>query len=805
MVWLGRFLYAVFGLAAVGVLALGVVFYRLLPTLPPIETIREIQLKVPLRIFTIDGRLIGEYGNYRRTPTDIEDVPRSLIEAILAAEDDGFYDHVGVDFRGIVRAALANLRTGGHGQGASTITMQVARNYFLSREKTYTRKLKEILLSFRLEQLLSKNEILELYVNKVFLGHRSYGFQAAALFYYDKPVSELTLAETAMLAGLPKAPSRNNPLSNPENALERRNYVLRRMAELGFVTAREAGLHAAAAITARRHVSPVEVEAPYVAEMARNHIYEKYGDRAYDSGFQVFTTIRGRNQAAADAALRRGLIAYDARRGYRGPLAHVDPAEVEDEDALRRALAAFPTGGGVRPAWIVALDERTVHAFIPGRGRVAIAKDGWSWATKNPVELLRVGDVSYVRENEGDGFALSQLPEVSGALVSLDPNDGALLALTGGFDYYLGKFNRATQARRQPGSGLKPFIYSAALNNGFTAASLVSGAPIVVEDPVKGIWRPQNYSGRFFGPTRIRRALNLSINLVSVRLLRAMGLPVVLDHLESIGFDRGQLPKGLSLALGTATLTPLEVVAAYAVFANGGYRVEPYFIARVEDQHGEIVEYSNRVSACAQCEAAPGEATGWELLEDSGSGPDQRLDSRVALEHVAPQPPLGRPVLSPENVFIMNSIMRGVIEEGTGRRARELGRRDLAGKTGTTNDFRDAWFSGFNSDVVATVWVGYDRPRSLGRRESGAKVALPVWIDYMRVALEDVPQREPPVPENVVAGYVSEKTGEPVLPDDPGGYREYFIMGTEPHLRAGADGLAGKLGQHPERGVEELF
>ncbi len=782
--WIKRIFLVFLTLGGVGAIAAGIVIYQMIPTLPSIEAIRGIQLKVPLRVFSIDGQLIGEYGDYRRTPTDIDQVPETLIQGILAAEDDNFFNHHGVDFMGIARAVIANLQSGGHGQGASTITMQVARNYFLSREKTYTRKVKEMLLSFRLEQMLDKEEILELYINKIFLGHRSYGFQAAALFYYDKPLTELTLAEIAMLAGLPKAPSRNNPLSNPDNALERRNYVLRRMSELKYIGGDEAETHSLAPITAERHVSPVDIEAPFVAEMARDYIYEKYGNRAYDSGFQIFTTIQGRNQIAANNSLRKGIIDYDNRHGYRGALTHIDPAYVEDSEALAGILRTFPVSGSIRPAMVVTVTTEKIMVFSPDLGQVDISKSGWSWMTKHPSDRFEIGDVTYIREAEDGEWAISQLPAVSGALVSMNPNDGAILALTGGFDYYLGKFNRATQARRQAGSNLKPFIYSAALNNGFTAASLVSGAPIVVEDTIEGTWRPENYSGKFYGPTRIREALSRSMNLVSVRLLRAMGLPVVLDHLETFGLDRDQLPKGLSLALGTATLTPLEVAAGYAVFANGGYRVEPYFIARVEDQHGEIIEYSNRVRSCVECEVS-------EL--ELASNP-QSIDPRYA-----------RQVLSPENNFIMNSLMRQVMQSGTGRRSKELGRSDLAGKTGTTNDFRDAWFSGFNHDVVTTVWIGYDQPKTLGRKESGAKAALPIWIDYMKEALEGLPEREPPVPETVVNGYVSMETGEAVLPDHPDAYKEYFIMGTEPQVRTSESDLVRKMGAPQQQKVEDLF
>ena len=772
------------------ILVVGGVIYKFAPTLPSIETIRDIELKVPLRVFTIDGQMIGEYGDYRRKPVDIDAVPPALIQAILAAEDDNFFNHFGVDFRGIARAAIANLTSGGRGQGASTITMQVARNYFLTREKTYTRKIKEILLAFRLEQMLDKNEILELYVNKIFLGHRSYGFQAAAQFYYNRELEDLSLAQIAMLAGLPKAPSRNNPLSNPDNAKQRRNYVLGRMHELGYINDDSHEQSREQLITAKRHVSPVDIDAPYVAEMARDYIFEKYGDRAYESGFQIYTTIQSANQEAANAAIRKGIMDYDQRHGFRGPLTQVDPAFVENAEALSEILGAFPVSGEIQPAMVVAVNEQMILAYGPELGQVNIAEDGWSWAGEDPQQLVKTGDIIYVSSQTSDSaegglvWSLSQLPEVAGALVSLNPNDGAVLALVGGFDYYLGKFNRVTQARRQPGSNLKPFIYSAALNNGFTASSLVSGAPIVVEDPIEGTWRPENYSGKFFGPTRVREALSKSMNLVSVRLLRAMTIPIALDHLENFGFDREQLPKGLSLALGTAALTPLEVATAYGVFANGGYRVEPYFIARVEDQHGNIVEYSNRVKKCEQCELSE-----LELAENP-----TEMDPRYS-----------RQVLSPENAFIMNQIMGQVMKTGTGRRSKVLNRSDLAGKTGTTNDFRDAWFSGFNRDVVASVWIGFDQPTNLGKSESGAKAALPVWIDYMKTALDGVGERPLPIPENVVKAMVSVETGEAVLPDHPDALEEYFIMGTEPHVGTSVSELVNKVNQQEEKKVEDLF
>ena len=761
-------------------------FFTVIPGLPSIEAIRQMELTIPLRVYTIDGRLIAEFGDQRRNPVPIEEAPDLLIKAILSAEDNRFFEHHGVDFGGVIRALIANLQSGDIVQGFSTVTMQVAGNYFLDRrEKTYTRKLKEVLLAFNLERELSKQEILELYLNKIFLGQRAYGFAAAASVYFNKTLSDLSLAEIATLAGVPKAPSARNPITNPDGARVRRDYVLKRMRDLQHITEDDYLAATNAPVAAARHIAPVEVEAAYVAEMARSYMVENYGKTAYTKGYRVYTTINSNNQTAANRALRRGLIAYDQRHGFRGPVGFLDP-DGGGDFSLVDALQQYASIGDLQPAVVSEVSSDSIDVLLSSGNITQINPAGWRWTAHKISSELRTGDVVYVAMKTG-AAQLAQVPEIQGAIVSLDPTDGALLALTGGFDFYAGKFNRATQARRQPGSNIKPFIYSAALDNGFTAATLVSGTPIVVEDDLGDTWRPVNYSKKVFGPTRLRRALLQSLNLVSVRLVRGLGTPLVIEHLQQFGFDREHLPQGLSLALGAANFTPLEMARAYGVFANGGYLIEPYFIARVEDQKGEIMEYANRTMLCPEC--APPTERFTDL--DLGILYDPRYSKRV---------------LSPENAFLMNELMRSVIRTGTGRRALSLGRADLAGKTGTTNNFRDAWFSGFTRDVVTSVWIGYDAPRNLGSRESGARAALPIWIDYMEVALQGKPEKTLQIPENIIKAWVHKDTGEAVAVDDPKGFEEFFVMGTEPHalVRGGAPAVQTDV-SGPSLTLEELF
>jgi len=816
-------LIGLFGLFASGVVMLTLVALILTPTLPSLDDLSGAQLKVPMRVYTSDGQLIAEFGEEKRIPVRIDEVPDLLIKSVLAAEDRSFFYHHGVDFAGILRATLHNLRTQSAGQGASTITMQVARNFFLSPEKTYSRKIKEILLAFKIERELSKEQILELYFNKIFLGHRAYGFAAAAQVYYGKTLNELTLPEMAMLAGLPKAPSRDNPLTNPDNAIERRNAILRQMQNLGFID--EAAYTAAVntPLAAGKHAYKFNVEAPYVAEMVRQYMIQAYDEKTYAGGFHVYTTINTNDQQAAVKALRDGLLEYERRHGYRGPAGHVTVRGEPDKEHLDDVLKDYRVVGDLLPGVVFKVDEKSAQVYTqdgtiaeigwPGlaRARAYIDENTLGPTPKKAADVLKSGDIIYleaienpVLQQEIGPWRLAGIPEVSGALVSLRPSDGAVLALTGGFDFYQSGFNRVTQAERQPGSSIKPFIFSAALDKGFTAASTVSGAPIVMEgESPEDEWRPEDYSKKFFGPTRLRKALAQSLNLVAVRLLRAIGVAYAAEYLERFGFEPAKLPRNLSLALGTASATPMQMVNAFAVFANGGYRVTPYFIARIEDANHNVLEQAKSAPPCRDCDApaniaaAPG-APAPSVTPPASTAPDKD------------KPPSTPRVLSPEVSFLMTSMMQDVIREGTGRGALVLGRKDLSGKTGTTNDYRDAWFSGFNADMVTTAWIGFDQPASLGRGETGARAALPIWIDFMRTALQGVPEKPLTPPQNVVRLTVNSETGKPTTADDPQAMEEYFIQGTEtPHELPGVEGEPGPAtappDQAPDNVREKLF
>ena len=764
-------------LLAVLAAALGVggVYWYLAPKLPSADTLRDVRLQVPLRVFTRDDKLIAEFGEKRRTPLRLDEVPERLIQAFLAGEDDRYFEHPGVDWQGLTRAVVYLIRTGEKGPGGSTITMQVARNFFLTREKTYIRKLNEILLALKIEREFTKEEILELYVNKIFLGHRAYGVGAAAQVYYGRPVTELGLAQIAMIAGLPKAPSRFNPVADPEQAVVRRNYVLRRMLELGYIEPDEHDAARAAPVTAKVHGLTVEVEAPYLAEMVRAHMEETYGEEVYTAGYKVWTTIDGRLQRAANAALRQGLLEYDTRHGYRGSERHV--ATEKEAGPPEKALADTADVGGLVPAVVTSVDKGKAVAWARDVGPVDIDFESMEWARPYINEnsrgaapngagaVVKAGDVIRVRQSE-DAWRFAQLPAVEGALVSLDPNDGSIVALTGGFDFYRSKFNRATQAERQPGSSFKPFIYSAALEYGYTPASIINDAPVVFEDPsLKSEWRPENYGGKFYGPTPLRTALYKSRNLVSIRLLREIGIDFALEHIARFGIDVQNLPRGLSLALGSGVLTPLQLATSYCVLANGGYAVEPYFIRRVLDGDDQLVFAADPLVVCRNCEdkqvsAAPastvpadGEDAAPALSAEAGAGSGSVTASPDSARR-APR------VLEARNAWLMYSLMRDVIKRGTGRKARVLERGDIAGKTGTTNDQYDAWFSGFSPDLVATTWIGFDEFRPLGKRETGASAALPMWIAYMKEALEGVRQREIPPPEGIVTVRIDPESGE---------------------------------------------
>ncbi len=780
---LAVFLYGIVFLVTMGI-GLGLYAITLLDDLPTIEEIREIPLNIPLRVYTSDNKMIAEYGVERRIPITLDETPQLLLDAILVTEDDRFYHHTGVDFPGLLRAAVSNILTKSRGQGASTITMQVARNVFLNPEKTYVRKLKEILVAFNMERTLTKDEIFELYLNKIFLGHRAYGFAAAARVYYGEDLANLSVPEIAMLAGLPRAPSRDNPISNPERAQERRAFVLKRLHELGRIDSFSYENALDSPITARRQIGDTTLIAPYASEMARQVLYDYFGESVYERGLNVTLTINSEYQAQAEQTLRDGLTAYDQRHGYRGPVDEIavdafDP--MADVDRLKSAVQGFSSSKEIVPAAVVRVEFDHFEAFVHDKkedtGIVARVKlDNMSWAREqigtswlgeelqSPADAVKPGDIVYLRKPRAgseESWSLSQIPEVSGALVSLDSNTGAILAITGGFDFFLSKFNRAVQAKRQPGSNIKPFIYSAALEHGFTPSSIISAGPIVVEDKLEGVWRPQNYSNRFFGPTRLRKALSLSLNLVSVRLLRSIGIVPAIEHLAKFGFSPEDLPQHLSLSLGATEVTPLEVASSFAVLANGGYRVTPYLIETITDSENNPVVLPEL--DCIECDLDVSDAI---VKED------------VNPTQIGSEP--AKQALSPENAFLMQSMLQSVIKEGTGRKALSLNRSDFAGKTGTTNNFRDAWFSGFIPDITTTVFVGFDIPQFLGNRESGAVAALPIWINYMKRVIQDYPEKAYPRPETIITRFINKDTGRITSQDDPEGYQEYFVRGTEP-------------------------
>jgi penicillin-binding protein 1A len=767
------------GTIVAGVVA-ALVYIRIEPQLPSISTLREVQLQEPLRIYSADHRLIAEFGEKRRTPVQIADVPPLLVRAFLAAEDDRFFEHSGIDVPGLIHAAIDLARTGQKKRGASTITMQVARNYFLSSEKTYLRKLTEILLAFRIEHSLSKNEILELYFNKIFLGHRAYGIQAAAQVYYGKNISELTLAEAAMIASLPKAPSRVNPISDPQGAKYRRDYVLDRMLQLGYI---DTSMHDAAVAEvdmAELHTVPVELEAPYVAEMVRSEMVDRYGPDAYITGLEVVTTINSLDQQTANTALRADLLDYSKRHGYRGAEAHHDIGNLAPAERVG-LLAPHPEIGGLRAGLVTAVGERQVTVLMRDGSELELDWEALSWARpyrsvnsqgaapKQAGDIVKVGDVIRIQTLANGKHELSQLPGVEGAMVSMVPDDGAVLALVGGFDFQLSKFNRVTQARRQPGSSFKPIIYSAALEKGFTPASMINDAPVVFDDPkLESTWRPENYSGQFYGPTRLREALYRSRNLVSIRVLRAIGASYAAAYAERFGFQADQLPHDLTLALGSASVTPFQMVRAYAVLANGGFLVNPYFIREIKDTSGNALFTASPVVACRECpettvpETTPGPATPEAPVGPDGvvtAAPAVAATPDVAAATEAQAPVHAPRVVTARNVWLMTSMMRDVIQRGTGVKARVLGRSDLAGKTGTTNDQMDGWFSGFNHAIVTTAWTGYDKLEPLGRGETGGNSALPMWIDYMRVALKGVPEQHRELPEGLVTVRIDPATG----------------------------------------------
>ena len=735
------------GLAAATLLVGGLVIALAFPNLPSLEALTEYQPKVPLRVYSAEGVLIGEFGEERRAVVSIAEVPPQLKAAILAAEDERFYQHAGIDYIGVMRAAYANLVAGGRRQGASTITMQVARNFFLSSEKTLTRKLYEAMLAFKIEHSLSKDQILELYVNQIYLGQRAYGFGAASQIYFGKAIGELNIAEMAMLAGLPKAPSLYNPVANPQRARQRQQYVLRRMRDLGHISAEQHDEAVKLPLRAKRDVneySQYSIHAEFLAEMVRQALAEHYPEDVYTRGFRVYTTIRKADQEAAYIALRKAVLEYDRQQGYRGPEGYKElPPTVEDDD-FDEVLADYPDSDDVLAAVVLAADAKQVQVALRTGEKISVNGEGLRFAARAieakgpPQRRIRRGAIVRV-QREGKAWRILQLPEVEAGFISLDPQDGAIHALVGGFDFWRNKFNHVTQAWRQPGSSFKPFIYSASLEKGFTAATVVPDEPVVLEAEQTGSqrWEPKNYDGKFEGPMRMRTALAKSKNMVSIRILEAIGPKYAQDYVSRFGFEPERHPPYLTMALGSGSVTAWHMARAYGVFANGGFLVQPYFIHKIVDDRGNAVAL-----------ASPRRAGDEELR-----------------------------VLDPRNAFIMDNMMQDVTRYGTAARVARLGRTDLAGKTGTTNEFVDAWFAGYQPHLVGIAWVGFDQPRTLGKNQTGSIVALPIWVGYMEKVLKDVPEE----PRSVPPGIVSVPLGP--LPGAPGESKtlaEYFYREAVP-------------------------
>ncbi len=730
------------GLLIMGVAVAGFSLLLAYPNLPSIEALNDYQPKIPLRVYTADGVLIGEFGEERRSIVQIDSVPALLKNAIISAEDERFYQHAGVDYVGVLRAAYSNILTGGKLQGASTITMQVARNFFLSSEKTVTRKLYEALLAFRIEGSLSKDQILEIYINQIYLGQRAYGFASAAQIYFGKTLPQLSPAEAAMLAGLPKAPSSFNPVVNPKRAKQRQLYVLRRMHELGYLDDVRFAEAQKAPLTVKHELNDYAVHAEHVAEMVRQMLFERYPQDVYSKGFRVYTTIVKADQEAAYDAMRKGLLEYDRRHGYRGPEGYLALNDGDDE-AYEEALSDYQDSDNIYAGLVLEANPKQVKVYRRGGETVNVSGEGLKFAARAldekaaPNKRIRRGAIVRIAKTDKGGWEILQLPLAESAFLSVNPQDGSIRSLVGGFDFYRNKYNHVTQAWRQPGSGFKPFIYSAALEKGFTPATVVNDAPVVVDPFLTGgqVWEPKNYEGTYEGPMRLKTALAKSKNMVAIRVLQSIGTQYAQDYVTRFGFDADRHPPYLTMALGSGSVTLWQMARAYGVFANGGFKIEPYIVSKIVDDRGTVL-------AQAQPQLAG----------------DENLR-----------------VIDARNAFLMDNMMREVIRAGTGARAMSLGRQDLAGKTGTTNDYVDAWFNGYQPNLVGIAWVGFDQPRRLGNSETGAVAALPIWMDYMAKALKNAPDSPMPVPEGIVSIKINESGFQ-----SPEGRPEYFLRESPP-------------------------
>jgi penicillin-binding protein 1A len=799
--------------ALLGVAAIGVAYWLLATDLPEVETLRDVQLQVPLRVYSADKKLIGLFGEKRRIPVTIDEIPEILKNAFIAGEDARYYEHPGVDYQGISRAAFTLLTTGEKSIGGSTITQQLARNIFLTSEKTFTRKIKEIFLALKIEKEMSKDEILELYLNKIFLGYRAYGVGAAAEVYYGKPARNLSLAQSAMIAALPKAPSRINPINNPERAIERRDYVLNRMLELGYIEATQHTQAIAEKDLAYYHGARAEISAPYLAEMVRVRALKMLGQEAYTGGFEVTTSIHSEMQIQASMAVAKGLEEYDRRHGYRGPEAKIDLAENSTPKQWNEILKPYRPISGLVPGLVTAIEDDLALVYLLDGQTIALELEDWAAPfisrdrkgskPKSLDEVISVGDVIRTRLDDEGVWKLAQVPETQSALVSIDPFTGYIKALVGGYDFSRSKFNRITQGRRQPGSSFKPFIYSAALDKGFTTASLVNDAPIVFDDPeLERTWKPQNFSEKFYGPTRLREAMVKSRNLVSIRLLRNIGVDYAREYVTSFGFDLPDLPNNLTLALGSPSVSPLAMVRGYAAFANGGYLIDPEYILEIRDANGEVIFQPRPAVLCDDCVAdvpiydvveEPVEITRPEFRPlEIGKTPEKddapaRSSSRF-MQQQDEEPVYAPRAISAQNAYLVRSMMMDVVRRGTGVAAMKLGRKDLAGKTGTTNEQRDAWFTGYNDHLVTSVWVGFDNHDPLGRRELGGRAALPIWIDFMGAALEGAEDRPPAMPEGLAQARIDPDSGQIARLDNVNSIMEVFEVGKMPPLEADTGG-----------------
>lgn len=810
-------------------------YYYVEPGLPKPETIRDIPLQIPLRIYSRDGYLIEEIGQRRRELVTYDDLPDHVVQAFVAAEDRRFFEHPGIDYIGVMRALFQLVTTGDVQAGGSTLTQQLARDYFLTRERLMTRKIREAFLAYKIEQEFTKEQIMALFLNKMFFGQRAYGVAAASQVYFNKPLADINVAEAATLAGVLPAPSLYNPARSPANAERRRSYVLGRMRNLGFISDSEYETAMAWPLESRVYGAAVELNAPYVAEMVRRDMLSRYGEETYTAGYRVVTSLDSKLQRAANYAVRNGLLAFTRRRGYRGPVTHfeLDPDTLrgpvpEWPEEIRQALDQYAPGGLSLAIATAIRDNNSVSIRFADGSEDTIPWAGLSWAkrfidveTTGPApetaaDVIAVGDVVYVMPTRAGFWALAQVPVAQSAIVSMDPEDGAITSLIGGFDFAMSKFNRATQSARQPGSSFKPFIYSAALEYGNTPATVVLDAPVVINSSeLEAVWRPINYSGRFYGPTRLREALVRSMNLVSVRLLLfETGVSNAVRHISKFGFGDAALPRNGSLALGAGAASPLDMAQGYATIANGGFAIKPYVIDAIYGPEGETLYRADPLVACTACEKAReaigqagGPARRAEEIDDPGAldaaaavqaardTPDTSLtplldDVSDAMLDYRPEPSeapelfaevnVAPRAISAENAYLISDMMRDVVRRGTGRRALTLGRRDLSGKTGTSNDRRDAWFGGFNADLASIVWVGFDNDSPLGPGEEGSRTALPIWIDFSRTAYEGVPDHTLPMPEGIVSVRIDRETGCPARAGQTNAIFEVFEAGHIP-------------------------